>query len=860
MEEVQVGRWLWSSEYREPVQVIETQQIWGTTTCRFWVPSANTVAVGDAPSCTPLDQAPPLEKDEVTARAAAGRILDHLAKTPLLAPLFSPVTPLPHQVAALARACSRDPVRCLLADEVGLGKTIEAGLIIKELTLRNRAARILIVAPRGLVTQWVAEMETHFGETFTLLDPASTDPSLWRRIDRAIVSIDAIKPLKQRRGWTPARLHQHNQDRFHAVTKAGWDLIIVDEAHKLAGTNRQVARHTLGRALARSARHLLLLSATPHQGKTDAFMRLMSLLDPATFREDGPVNRDDLQPYIIRTEKRSAIGTDGTPLFRPRQTQIVRVEWSGEHRLQAELYDAVTDYVRTGYNHALAEKRNYIGFLMVLMQRLVSSSTRSIRTTLEKRLAILEETLPPTPADGPTGDDWWDLEPEEQIDEAIRAERSSHQTETTQVRLLLDLARRCEAARPDAKVERLVDLIHSRCGEENDPDLKFLIFTEFVPTQQMLAEYLTARGFSVVCLNGSMDMDERRRTQQAFATDAQVMISTEAGGEGLNLQFCHIAINYDLPWNPMRIEQRIGRVDRIGQTHDVMVYNMVFSDTVEQRVHEVLLEKLLVILNDLGFDKFSDVLDSSEAERGFEDLFIRAILDPENTDRYLDTFIAAVQEQARQERQTLSSLLDQPILSAGDVRDYLHSPLPALTEHLVVSAIRARGGEVTRGILGFDLRWPDGHRTAGVAFAPDGDGTDRSLLTVADPAVSALLTRIPAASPDQPLLTVRIPDLPREVRGLWSLWKLSVSGNSGPSLYAIPYFIDETGRPFSIAARQIWDALARGTYSVIRISNAEPALCDRSRSGAAETSRETGPNGTPAIYPILFLRVEGGHD
>jgi len=255
MEEVQVGRWLWSSEYREPVQVIETQQIWGTTTCRFWVPSANTVAVGDASSCTPLDQAPPLEKDEVTARAAAGRILDHLAKTPLLAPLFSPVTPLPHQVAALARACSRDPVRCLLADEVGLGKTIEAGLIIKELTLRNRAARILIVAPRGLVTQWVAEMETHFGETFTLLDPASTDPSLWRRIDRAIVSIDAIKPLKQRRGWTPARLHQHNQDRFHAVTKAGWDLIIVDEAHKLAGTNRQVARHTLGRALARSARH-----------------------------------------------------------------------------------------------------------------------------------------------------------------------------------------------------------------------------------------------------------------------------------------------------------------------------------------------------------------------------------------------------------------------------------------------------------------------------------------------------------------------------------------------------------------------------------------------------------------------------
>jgi superfamily II DNA or RNA helicase len=165
-----------------------------------------------------------------------------------LPPSSPPSPPLPHQIAALVRASSRDPVRCLLADEVGLGKTIEAGLVIKELTIRNRAGRILIVAPRGLITQWIAEMKTHFSETFTLLDSANTDPSLWQRIDRAIVSIDAIKPLKQRRGWTPARLHQYNHDRFHAVTKAGWDLIIVDEAHKLAGTNRQVARHTLGRA------------------------------------------------------------------------------------------------------------------------------------------------------------------------------------------------------------------------------------------------------------------------------------------------------------------------------------------------------------------------------------------------------------------------------------------------------------------------------------------------------------------------------------------------------------------------------------------------------------------------------------
>ena len=379
----------------------------------------------------------------------------------------------------------------------------------------------------------------------------------------------------------------------------------------------------------------------------------------------------------------------------------------------------------------------------------------------------------------------------------------------------------------------------------------------------MLTEYLTARGFSVVCLNGSMNMNERHRAQQDFETKAQVMISTEAGGEGLNLQFCHIAINYDLPWNPMRIEQRIGRVDRIGQSHDVMVYNMVFSDTVEQRVHEVLLEKLLVILNDLGFDKFSDVLDSGEAERGFEDLFIHAILDPGNADDYLDTFIASVQEQAKAERQTLSSLLDQPILSAEDVRDYLYSPLPALTEHFVTSSIRAQGGEVIRDLRGFDLRWPDGHHQTNIVFEPSDDETDLTLLTVADPSIRSLLTCTPFASPHRPIPSISIPDLPDEIRGLWSLWKLSVSGTPDSSLYAIPYFIGDNGRTLQIAARQIWDAVARGTFSITGRSIADPALYEQSKAGTAENSRQTctRQDGTPDIYPVLFLRVEGGsHD
>ena len=165
---------------------------------------------------------------------------------------------------------------------------------------------------------------------------------------------------------------------------------------------------------------------------------------------------------------------------------------------------------------------------------------------------------------------------------------------------------------PDAKAEALLEWIYRLQQEESDPELKILVFTEFVPTQAMLRDFLTDRGFAVACLNGSMDMDERRRAQEDFAESARILVSTDAGGEGLNLQFCHAAFNYDIPWNPMRIEQRIGRVDRIGQTHAVRAVNLLFEETVEFRVREVLEERLAVILREFGVDKASDVLDSAQ--------------------------------------------------------------------------------------------------------------------------------------------------------------------------------------------------------------------------------------------------------
>jgi SNF2 family DNA or RNA helicase len=267
----------------------------------------------------------------------------------------SNVIPLPHQIHALSRAISGDRVRYLLADEVGLGKTIEAGLVMRELKLRGLVRRTLVVSPKGIATQWVAEMQTHFNEQFQLVlgDDISTlqrlapgadhRSSAWSMFDQVIVSLDSVKPMDKRRGWTAERVAEYNRCRFEDLMTAGWDLVIVDEGHRLGGSTDQVARYKLGRGLAEAAPYVLLLSATPHQGKTDAFHRLMTLLDDKAFPDLDSVTRERVAPYVIRTEKRKAIDANGKPLFKPRRTQMVPVAWENRHHLQQLLYEAVTD-------------------------------------------------------------------------------------------------------------------------------------------------------------------------------------------------------------------------------------------------------------------------------------------------------------------------------------------------------------------------------------------------------------------------------------------------------------------------------------------------------------------------------------
>lgn len=850
--------WQYSTVHNSACKVIEEQTLWGQTVCRVWLPNQDAVVRVPRSALRPLsaDLQPEIEAGRIAYVAAAAKVAEVLEGSTsateghvLLAPMESNVIPLPHQIHALSRAISGDRVRYLLADEVGLGKTIEAGLVMRELKLRGLVRRTLVVSPKGIATQWVAEMQTHFNEQFQLvlgddigtlqrLPPqfgksADHRSSAWSMFDQVIVSLDSVKPMDKRRGWTAERVAEYNRSRFEDLITAGWDLVIVDEAHRLGGSTDQVARYKLGKGLAEAAPYVLLLSATPHQGKTDAFHRLMNLLDDDAFPDMDSASRERVAPYVIRTEKRKAIDADGKPLFKPRRTQMAPVAWESRHHLQQLLYEAVTDYVREGYNQALREKKRHIGFLMILMQRLVVSSTRAIRTTLERRLAALKDGEQQASlrlaelengAEGSESPDdemaeLYDMDSQELLDELLKSQVSALQSEGSHVETLLDAAVRCEQAGPDAKAEALIEWIYELQAEENEPDLKVLIFTEFVPTQQMLKEFLEARGISVVTLNGSMAMEERGVAQDAFRKSHRVLVSTDAGGEGLNLQFAHVIINYDIPWNPMRLEQRIGRVDRIGQPKKVRAINFVFEDSVEFRVREVLEQKLSVIFDEFGIDKTGDVLDSAQAGELFEDVFASAILNPDGIETSVDHTVARLRDEIQQVREAsaIYGISEEPDVQAAErLRSH---PLPHWVERMTVGYLNSHGGAASRKRSWWDLNWPDGqeHRKA-VFNAREADRlTDATLLNLENSRVRGLALNLPQIAAGQPLPCVTVSGLPASISGLWGLFEIRLQAgmHQKTQLLRIPMvrrgyisvFLSEEDKLFLPTARHIWDAM-----------------------------------------------------
>jgi len=831
--------WKYSEDYKTICKVLEEKELWGQQFCQVWLPEKYTVVQIPSNRLKEIRyENDSVESERIGYLASATNIYNllknHSADDLLLSATDANIIPLPHQLKALKRAVLSQRVRFLLADEVGLGKTIEAGLIMRELKIRGLVNRILIVSPKSLAIQWVAEMKNHFNEVFSIIEPSDLDVFLklktstfleqnkantynpWLDFQQVIVTLDSVKPLRNRKGWSEKRIYQYNKNRFANLIAANWDLIIIDEAHKLGGSNDKVARFQLGQALAESTPYLLLLSATPHQGKSDAFQRLMSLLDPMSFPDEASITKETVQKFVIRTEKRKAVDDKGNPLFQPRTTNTIKVNLLS-HPLEFELYEEVSEYARKGYNIALKDKKPHIGFLMVLLQRIATSSTFAIKSSLEKRLFVLDNLHDQVNA---FNDDLIELFPEmtgqEMVDELLEINEKGRIEELERVRHLLAIADRVEKKGPDKKALELFEQIYTIQSKEKKL-VKILIFTEFIATQEMLKRFLEERGLTCAILNGSMDMQERLAAQNEFKDNARVLISTDAGGEGLNLQFCHIIINYDLPWNPMRVEQRIGRVDRIGQKNIVKALNFVYAGSVEERVREVLEKKLEIVLHDIGIDKKGDILESSVNGEFLEKIMTKAIMEEANIEYTTEKALSQLKDNQLklEEEQNIYTISEE--FDLMDTEKVQKHPLPFWIEKMTLNYLKLKNIKTNKTEDGLNWQWPDGESVTNANFHDHSKKMSTDSIYFSDKHIKGLLFNIPKFSKGQLIPICSIKDVPSEIKGIWSVFEISLESLLAlePSFFFPDFqrkkyfslFVSDNDEMFLPTASYIWDLL-----------------------------------------------------
>lgn len=607
---------------------------------------------------------PPLDADanEFKLAAEAYRIRLAYLYDPLLAVNTSAVEPLPHQISAVyEHMLDRQPLRYLLADDPGAGKTIMAGLLIKELILRGDVERCLVIVPGNLTEQWQDELHEKFQLVFEIM----TNDKL---------NAAATGNWLNEHDLVIARLDKLSRDELlrPKLLDTRWDLVIFDEAHKLSASRfgreiKRTQRFKLAEAIAPLTRHLLLMTATPHNGKEDDFQLFLSLLDQDRFegrrRDDtaGPEYRD----LMRRLTKEHLVRFDNTPLFPERRAYTVNYELSAA---EAELYEEVTRYVREEFNRADRldeQRRGTIGFALTVLQRRLASSPAAIHTSLERRRRRLEEQLQdhellqrlggPGPENNRnsggnreypwqwfTEDDLEDLEdaPDDEVIDAeeqamLRATTAATIEELTEeiktLRRLEALAQAVLRSREDRKWTELSHLIqdNDHMFDRSGARRKLVIFTEHKDTLKYLEERisrLVGNGDAIVTISGGMAREHRKIAEARFKQDqdVQILIATDAAGEGINLQRAHLMINYDLPWNPNRLEQRFGRIHRIGQTEVCHLWNLVAHETREGQVFQRLLSKLEVESEALSGRVF-DILGTVFEGTALRDLLIEAI-------------------------------------------------------------------------------------------------------------------------------------------------------------------------------------------------------------------------------------------
>jgi len=579
---------------------------------------------------------------------------------PLLAMNISKIDPLPHQIEAVYGYVLHLPrIRFLIADDPGAGKTIMAGLIIKELKLRHQAKRILIVAPGHLKDQWRRELRDRFEEHFALIDRSMMEAffgeNIWRRENQIITSIDFAK----------------REDVLPSLSGVDFDLVIVDEAHKMSAYRygnklERTGRYRLGEVLSRNASHLLFLTATPHKGDPENFRLFLDLLEPGFFAtnellEESIQKREN--PLFIRRVKEDLKNFEGEPLFLPRHVHTISFDLGVESPGEKELYNRLSEYVEKQYNKALSKnKKRNIAFALVILQRRFASSTYALYRSLDRRKKRLSELLEKVeqPVEQRFKDSAFDFETIEDSDEAERwkfeeiwetlsvaENRQELQQEIQTLDILMTESKKIIDNLEEVKLRHFKNAIEDL--DKKYDRSKILVFTESKDTLEYLTHQLKKWGYSVCNIHGGMKLEDRIKAEAIFRNEAQVLVATEAAGEGINLQFCNLMINYDLPWNPNRLEQRMGRIHRYGQNREVHIFNLVAADTREGRVLKRLFDKLDEIRNSLGSDKVFDVLGEIYYGKNLSQLLLEAAANARTMDEILQEIDIKIDEKYLQQ-------------------------------------------------------------------------------------------------------------------------------------------------------------------------------------------------------------------
>ncbi|HSW09568.1 MAG TPA: helicase-related protein, partial [Bacillota bacterium] len=576
---------------------------------------------------------------------------------------ISRIDPLPHQLEAVYDYLLKVArVRFLLADDAGAGKTIMAGLLIRELQLRGLADRILIVGPANLSFQWQRELKEKFDEKFLVLKGGDIRDQFgvnqWLEQKRVITSFDLAK----------------RHDILPGLRQVHWDLIIVDEAHRMSASDEthKSLRYKLGELLRDTSDHMLLLTATPHKGDPLNFSLFLQLLDADAYADVRSI-REAMDrrraPFYLRRTKEAMVyfperRTDGTwvaqKIFTKRIPHTVEFQFDGA---EFDLYRDVTRFVKQQSAKSAAQgddpRARAIGFLMSLYQRRLASSTYAMRHSLYNRAKRLEEGLKRAqdlarlaPPELPDPDELEEMEESERerLEEALEAitlaanAQQVHE-EISELKALADQAQIVENSGAEAKLSKLKELLQQQ-GFFDHRDKRLLVFTEFKDTLDYLVERLESWGFRVGCIHGGMkpgsrdDSGTRLHAEQQFREGAiQILVATEAAGEGINLQVCNILFNYDIPWNPNRLEQRMGRIHRYGQRKDCLIFNFVATNTIEGRVLQRLLQKLQEIRDalddDAVFNVVGEVLPAPHVERVLRDYYAGRLGDADLEERLL---------------------------------------------------------------------------------------------------------------------------------------------------------------------------------------------------------------------------------